>query len=518
MRGSTTRVIDAATLARLRVPRADVVGERPGLAPDEFVLDDGPFTHYRRTLRVVPDAAGYRVTETFHYGIAAPLWWVLYAIPIRRALQRPLRQPDRPTKPPWWSPPDRLDTRASTVLALLCSLSVICGYLGTVITQTLTFASDEFGTSTAALGDTLAGVRVGIVLSMAIVTLADRHGRRHFAVVGSAVACVFTALGALAPNLWMLGATQTVARGITTAVAILLLVVAAEELPAGSRAYGLSVLALTAALGSGMAVWALPLADLGERGWRIIYVIPLAALPFLPFLARHLPETRRFEAAQHAAAGTRPHAAWAIDSRRLALFGLAGFLLLLFRTPASQLQNDFLRDERGYSGARISLFTVVTSTPAGIGVFLGGKLADARGRRGVGAVGLVGGVVCVVLGFLSHGTAMWLWTLAGVVIGSVTVPALGVYGPELFGTRERGRANGLVTVAGVAGSLAGLAVAGRLADRWGLGEALAVLAVGPIVVAGLLLTLFPETAHVELEALNPDDLSGDASGTPSTVP
>jgi MFS family permease len=95
------------------------------------------------------------------------------------------------------------------------------------------------------------------------------------------------------------------------------------------------------------------------------------------------------------------------------------------------------------------------------------------------------------------------------------VPSLGVYGPELFGTRNRGRANGLVTVAAVLGSLVGLAIAGRLADHWGLGEALAVLSIGPAIVAVLLLTLFPETAHLELEALNPDDR---ITGTPSAVP
>jgi MFS family permease len=228
-------------------------------------------------------------------------------------------------------------------------------------------------------------------------------------------------------------------------------------------------------------------------------------VPFLPFVGRHLPETHRFEAARRSVAHRSPRSTRTVMSRRLALLGVAAFLLLLFRTPASQLQNDFLKEERGYTGTRIALFTVVTSTPAGLGIFVGGKLADARGRRGIGAIGVIGGTACVVAGFLSHGAGLWLWTLAGVIIGSVTIPSLGVYGPELFGTRERGFANGLVSFAGVSGSVIGLSIAGRLADRWGLGEALAVLAIGPAIVAVLLLTVFPETAHLELEELNPDD-------------
>jgi MFS family permease len=80
-----------------------------------------------------------------------------------------------------------------------------------------------------------------------------------------------------------------------------------------------------------------------------------------------------------------------------------------------------------------------------------------------------------------------------------------VYGPELFTTRARGRANGVVTLAGVIGSVVGLLIAGRLGDQWGLGKALAVLAVGPLLLAVLVIRRFPETAHLELEQLNPED-------------
>jgi MFS family permease len=515
MRCHTTLIADDATLARLRQPRRDIVAERPGDAPDMFELDEGPFRHYRRTLTVEPAAGddgasgddparddahgGHRVTVSFDYAIALPLWWILYALPVRRALLRT----DPIEKMPWWAPPERLDARAANALGLLCWLSVVCGYLGTVITQTITFAADEFGLGKSAQSTTLSAVRIGIVVSLFMTSLADRRGRRTLAIVGAAVAVVFTALGALSPDMWALGATQTIARGMTTAVAVLIVVIAAEELPSGARAYGISVIALTAALGAGIAVWALPLADVGEKGWRIIYLIPLVSLPFLPAIARRLPETRRFATAML----TAPTQRAPIARRRLLLLCSAAFLVLLFRTPASQLQNDFLRDERGYSGAGISLFTIVTSTPAGIGVFVGGRLADRRGRRQVGALGLVGGSLLVVVAFLSHGWELWVAALVGTTVSALTVGPLGVYGPELFTTRARGRANGLVTVAGVLGSVTGLLVAGVIGDHWGLGKALAVLAVGPVALAFVVLRWFPETANVELEVLNPEDAS-----------
>jgi MFS family permease len=81
-----------------------------------------------------------------------------------------------------------------------------------------------------------------------------------------------------------------------------------------------------------------------------------------------------------------------------------------------------------------------------------------------------------------------------------------VYGPELFPTALRGRANGIITLTGVIGAAIGLFLAGRLADHFGrMGPGITILAVGPVIVALLVLTLYPETAHMELEELNPED-------------
>jgi MFS family permease len=502
---SSTSIVDAAGLDRLRQCRHDIVDEELAAADDAsatFHAIRSPFATYRRVLTALPRADGrYEVDQRIDYTWAVPLWWVLFAWPTRRVLRRP------DTKPPWWAPPHTLDQRAASILALLCTVSVIAGYLGTVITQTITFASDEFGNSKGVQGTVLALTRVGVIISMVLLAVADRRGRRTVTIGATVAACSFTVLGALSPNIWALGLSQTVARGITTALAMVIVVAAAEELPAGSRAYGVSVLALAAALGSGMAVWALPLADLGLRAWRLIYVIPLLGLPLVWYVRRRLPETTRFEAGARRAAAERPPPT--INRQRLTLLAVSAFLVLLFRAPASQLQNEFLKDERGFSATRIALFTIVTSTPAGIGVLVGGRLADVRGRRVVAAVGLIVGALGTSIAFLVHGWPLWAWQVTGVVIGAVTIPSLGTYGPELFSTRQRGRANGFITLAGMAGSGVGLIIAGVMSDHVGLGKALLVLSIGPLLVAVLVLLRYPETARVELEALNPDDRTDD---------
>lgn len=492
----STDHVDANGLAAYRTPRSDVVIEASGGDPDTFLLVRGPFRSYVRLLEVAPQGAGYQVRQTVRYRWSVPLWWVLFHFPIRRQLRRPRRGS------PWWAPPDPLDATGGLVLGLMCSISVIAGYLGTVITQTMTFAADEFGASKGVQGSVFSLTRLGVVFTLALMTLADRRGRRSIATAGTIAAISFTALGAFAPDIWTLGVTQTFARGITTAVGAVIIVILAEELPAGTRAYGVSLVVLTAGLGAGMAVWALPLADLDERGWRLIYLIPLLALPFALNTQRRLPETRRFTAVADVARAQKPPR---MNRGRFALLAITSFLLLVYRAPASQLQNDFLKDERGFSAARISLFTVITSTPIGLGVVAGGRLADRFGRRTIAAIGVVAGSLGTAFAFIAHGWPMWAWQLGGLIVGAISVPALGTFGPEMFGTRSRGRANGWLTFAGVSGSVTGLLAAGFLSDHIGLGKSLLLLSAGPLVVAFLLLLRFPETANLELEAINPED-------------
>ena len=511
---STTFDVDDAGLAAVRARREDLLLEEP-LGGDRFACAEGPFDAYERTLAVQNLGDGtHRVTETTAWALAIPIWGFLFRPLARRVLARheappPPPGPGEPPRPvPWWSPPDRFDARSSQVLSRLCGLALLSGYLGTIITQTLTFAADEFGAGTSARGNTLAAVRVGVLLSMGVMVLADRRGRQKLLMLSAVGGTLAAAAGAFAPNLVLLGATQTLSRAFSTAMALLIAVVAAEEMPSGGRAYAVSVLALTGALGAGFAVMLLPLADLAQPAWRIIYLVPLLGLPFFLAIGRRLPESRRF---------VRPHdtgTTLAGHRARLLLLASTAFFGLMFFAPNTQFQNDFLRNEHGFSALELTLYTLGTSTPAGIGVVVGGRLADTRGRRQVGVVGTVGGVLLLALTYQVGGIWLWVFAIIGSIVAAVTVPALAVYGPELFPTALRGRANGVISLAGVGGSAVGLVLGGRLEEHFGrFGPGLAILGVGPLVVAVLVIVFYPETAHRELEELNPEDAAFMSSPT-----
>jgi MFS family permease len=545
--------------------RRDVVQEtpEPTVEPDRlpatdpgarFGLEQGPFHTWERTVTVRPATAGdaarqVEVVETVRYELAIPFWRPLFAFALRRHLRRAPREDGRA---PWWAPPAVLDARASTVLALLCLVGAAAGYLGTLLTQTVTYAAEQFDADRSAQGALLASVRVGVLLSLVVVAVADRRGRRSVLIAAVIGSCLFTALGALAPGMVWLGATQTFARALSTVVALLVAIVAVEEMPAGSRAFALSVLTMTGGLGAGLCVANLLYVDLAEGAWRVAFVLPLLAVYPCWRIGRRLPETERFTRHQHqvlavdggialvpddlvvpddpspvppaqtpSPAGTptrTPTSATSASKRsgfrwgRFVLLGVSGFLWSMFLAPAAQFLNEFLRTERGFSGALIAVFVLATNTPAGIGIVAGGRLADRHGRRRIGAIGIVGGVAFTVVSYLTFGWPLWVSSMLASIIGALAIPALAVYGPELFPTGQRGAANGGLQVVSVAGSGIGLLLVGWLGDVFdSLGPAIAVVAAGPAILVVLVLALYPETAGRELEDLNPVDRLSPAS-------
>ena len=166
---------------------------------------------------------------------------------------------------------------------------------------------------------------------------------------------IVTALGALAPTFPALVATQAVGRPLGLALDFLIAVAVAEEMPRNSRAYAVSVMAMASGLGAGIAVMALPLADVGDSGWRLVYLVTLIWLIVAVDISRRLPETVRYE---------RPHVVNPpLDRRRFAALATVAACANFFVAPASFFQNRYLREVRGFDAWMIAIFTLTTATP-----------------------------------------------------------------------------------------------------------------------------------------------------------
>jgi MFS family permease len=309
---------------------------------------------------------------------------------------------------------------------------------------------------------------------------------------------IVTSLGALAPNFPTLVATQAIGRPLGLALDFLIAVMVAEEMPRNSRAYAVSIMAMASGLGAGIAVMALPLADLGDGAWRLVYVVTLIWLIVAVDITRRLPETERFE---------RPHAIDpTFDRRRFAILATVAVCANFFVAPASAFQNRYLNDVRGFDASHVALFTLVTATPAGLGLVVGGKLADIRGRRRLIAGAIPIATLLVVGSFAIGGAPMWFSAFGGGFIGGVAYPALAVYRAELFPTGNRGRAAGMLTASALLGGVGGLLLVGALLDRgYPYGRVIGLVALAQLIVVLTVLTQFPETAHRSLEDINPED-------------
>jgi len=280
---------DPDQLALLAEPRDDVLVEvaveSSGCAADtnvrEFVQADGPFTTYRRKLETSDDV----LVETTTYSVIIPWFGWLFRWPVRRVLARKLSYRS------WWAPPDRLDAQQVLVLGLLAAASMSAAFINTLFTQTVNFAADEFGVDDTGIGISGAVVRGGILIALPAAVIADRIGRRRVIVFIAWLGPLLSLLGALAPSFTILVLTQTLARPMGIALAFLVGVVAAEEMPRNSRAYAISILAMAAGFGAGVAVLSLRLADIGEGGWRYVYVISIVWCIVALDLTRRLPET-----------------------------------------------------------------------------------------------------------------------------------------------------------------------------------------------------------------------------------
>ena len=144
--------------------------------------------------------------------------------------------------------------------------------------------------------------------------------------------------------------------------------------------------------------------------------------------------------------------------------------------------------------------------PGFVGLFVGGRLAESRGRRPVAVVGVVLTSLATMAFFLAHGAVLWILGTIDLFVGAMIAPAMAAFGVELFPTEVRGTANAGLLVAGVTGSVIGLLLVGALADSVGLGPAIAWMGLAALVAGLLVLPRLPETGGRALDDVSPSEL------------
>ena len=438
----------------------------------------------------------------------------------RRALPHAAEQlhaalEDRAGPPPLspWAlvPPVPFTPEQAGRLCALAVVALLANFAGSLLSQNGDAVTSAFGRSDQALGAALAIARAGVLVSLVAIALADRLGRRKLILAALVGACALSLVAVVSPTCEIFTGSQVVTRALVNTALVVAGIAAVEEAPEGARAFATGMFALALGAGFGLAVILLPLADLGDYGWRISFGIGAAVVLLVPLLARHLRETRRYEQVAHRTEN-RGRVREVFDRRyrsRFLLLGLAAFLTNVFSAPSSQLTNRYLTHAHNFSNADVAIFRGVTAgLPGIVGVLLASKLAESRGRRPVTIAGLLIATMAQGVFFLSGGGALlWIAPVISIIAAACAGLALGTLDAELFPTEVRGTSNGFLLVAGVAGSAVGLVVATQLKDvMGGLGPAIAVCGVATIVAALFVVPRLPETADRRLDDVSPSEI------------
>lgn len=454
----------------------------------------GPFGQWNR--RLEPTATG--INQIIDYRSQLPHWGWLVDLASRVALPRLLARNQAST----WGPSDLLSHRQASLLCRCATLSLIAGFLGGLISNTLAFLAKDFGETAAAQANALAIIRIGTLVTMIGTALADRLGRRRMLLGSLYLASVAALVTAVAPSMQVVTIAQLVGRGSVAVSAFVIPIICVEEMPKRSRSFAIGVLALPAGLGVGMVLWFLPILDVSQGAWRAMFLVGFALILATRYAGKDLTETRRFVVADHLEP-THHHPK--VHPGRFVAIGMTLLLLNVFAAPTQQLQNDYLLEERDFSASRVALFLLLTNTWGFIGVLGGSQIADRWSRKWAAGLGIAGLTLGNTLMFNATGWPMWVASTVGSVVGAMSISSIGALLPELFPTKRRGLANGTLQLLAVAGSVAGLYLVRDRIDTIGYGPTTRLIASFPLL-ALIPLCFLPETSGQSLEALNDEEL------------
>jgi putative MFS transporter len=374
------------------------------------------------------------------------------------------------------------------------------GYDFFALTQVLPSLRQSFDIDRAAAGVLVAVINFGTLLAYALVSRADRWGRRRVLSVTILGYALFTFLSGFAPNVWVFGVLQLAARVFLIGEWATSMVIAAEEYPAERRGTVVGVISAASSFGAIVCAGVVPLVT-KHYGWRAVYWVGVVPLLLMAWARRDLRETTRFEQARV----ERDRSVFAILSgphrRRLLELAAIWFLTYVCTQNAVTFWKDYAVGELHLpekSAAFVVTVAALVSMPL---IFWVGKLFDLVGRK-PGAIVVYLAVVGGVLGaYVLTGVGALTVAMIVAMFGlSAVLTLLNTFTTELFPTELRGDAfvwsNNLL---GRVGYVLSPLAFGALAQDRGWGPVLRGSVVFPLVALVLLWLWLPETRGRELE-------------------
>lgn len=357
----------------------------------------------------------------------------------------------------------------------------------------------DVGLSGSVLGLGLAAFRVASLGALPLASLADRWGRtmvlRRTLVLGLLV----TAAAALSPGYWLFVLCFALAHPLLTAALTLVQVITVELASTSLRIQRLAIMAAGAGIGSGLSA-VLHGIIRGSDSFRWLFALALLPVLLMGPLLRSIPEpVSRVANAPLARLGAVP----ADFLGRLAIVGTMAFTIGVITGPAGGFTFVYSEDILKMSPGVVAAVVVCSGVAGLAGLLVGWRLARSTGRRWMVAIGVVTTALASTYAYSGGRIDFVIGYVLSVGAGGLLSPAMTALSTEIFSHNFRATAAGWITVAGVAGAVAGLGLFGWLGDvvhesnQAGL-RLPALLTFLPILPTLLLLVFLPESGGMEL--------------------
>jgi MFS family permease len=189
--------------------------------------------------------------------------------------------------------------------------------------------------------------------------------------------------------------------------------------------------------------------------------------------------------------------------RTLVLVALLWAFMYLSYTAVYTLWTTFAMQERAWTVTQVSRTLAISYTIGMTGFLVSGKLLDVWGRRPTSITFFLAGAACTVWAFQSSGPTIGISVVFLTFFNTAFLVICSTYSAELFPTHVRASAAAWTNnTLGRLGMVIAPALVGQLAiPLSGIGNAVSVMAIFPVMAAALVFFFLPETRRKELEEI-----------------
>lgn len=373
-----------------------------------------------------------------------------------------------------------------------------------IINLSLPFISRDLGINIQETGLALSIVASGTLVAFFVVRLGDRFGRKPIYLWSVALYAILSLVTAFSPNLEFFVACQFLARVFLTASWATGFIVIAEEFAVEVRGRALVLFQSASAIGAIFPSLLMPVFAGTSLGWRGLYMVGVLPLLIVIFLGRNFQETERFQRTKESRSAKPSFFVVFQPAYRRYMLTVAALWFLIYLCYAATLTFFSYRvvTELGWDETMVGLTTAISYLLGLSGFFVAGKLLDTIGRKKTAVIFFLGGSLATVATFQA---TEYLWVLISLIFGTFFVGVFTVvcasFTNELFPTEIRANATawGNNIVGRTAQILTPSLVTALAIPLGGVGNAVSVMALTPLIAILLVVFLLPETRHAEMQ-------------------